>query len=104
MHRAFSLVLTDVWQLRFRIKARMSAFESELKSYAGAGAGGAGASTDAVRNLVYDTLPKLLQMMSKFHDEIRDVECMRWPICIPLSLLCIFANFFFPPQAPDAKV
>ena len=52
----------------------MGALESELKSYAGGGAGGAGASTDAVRNLVYDTLPKLLQMMNKFHDEIRDVE------------------------------
>ena len=55
----------------------MGALEAEVKSYTGAGggSGGAGASTVAVRNLVYDTLPKLLQMMSKFHDEIRDEEC-----------------------------
>ena len=56
------------------VSARMRALEAELNSYTG-GSGGAGASTDAVRNLVYDTLPKLLQMMSKFHDEVRDFEC-----------------------------
>ena len=71
-----------------RVSARMGALEAELKSYAGVGggSGGAGASTDAVRNLVYDTLPKLLQMMSKFHDEIRDVECDGRQI----FLLCCF--------------
>ena len=75
LKKPVSLPSPNVWQHCFRVSARMGALEAELKSYTGAGGGSGGASTDAVRNLVYDTLPKILLMMSKFHDEIRDVEC-----------------------------